>query len=88
MLLRGVNDDEVVDFATFGRDRGVVVRFIEFMPLDADGSWSVGQGRARRPRSSEAIDAVYPLEAVTRGHEPAERFRYLDGRARSGSSPA
>src|SRR3954454_14083898 len=31
VLIRGVNDDEVIDFATFGRDRGVSVRFIEFM---------------------------------------------------------
>jgi len=40
VLMRGVNDDEVIDFATFGRERGVTVRFIEFMPLDADGAWS------------------------------------------------
>src|SRR5690242_18121978 len=33
VLQRGVNDDEIVDFATFGRTRGVHVRFIEFMPL-------------------------------------------------------
>ncbi len=37
VVMRGVNDDEVVDFATFGRERGVIVRFIEFMPLDAQG---------------------------------------------------
>ncbi len=36
VLVRGVNDDEVVEFAAYGRERGVVVRFIEFMPLDAD----------------------------------------------------
>src|SRR3954452_9955515 len=39
VLMRGVNDDELVDFARFGRERGVEVRFIEFMPLDADGTW-------------------------------------------------
>ena len=37
VVMRGVNDDEIVDFARFGRDRGVTVRFIEFMPLDAQG---------------------------------------------------
>ncbi len=37
VLVRGVNDDEVVDLARFGRERGVEVRFIEFMPLDGDG---------------------------------------------------
>jgi cyclic pyranopterin phosphate synthase len=36
---RGVNDDEIVDLATFGRDNDVEVRFIEFMPLDAGGHW-------------------------------------------------
>ena len=35
VVQRGVNDDELVDLATFGRERGVEVRFIEFMPLDA-----------------------------------------------------
>ena len=36
VVMRGVNDDEVVDLAHFGRERGVTVRFIEWMPLDAD----------------------------------------------------
>ncbi|HEV2369585.1 MAG TPA: radical SAM protein, partial [Acidimicrobiales bacterium] len=35
VVVRGVNEDEVVDFAAFGRERGVQPRFIEFMPLDA-----------------------------------------------------
>src|SRR5215218_9145321 len=39
VLIRGVNDDEIVDFATFGRERGVTIRFIEFMPLDAEEGW-------------------------------------------------
>ena len=43
VLVGGVNDDEVVDFARFGRDTGVIVRFIEFMPLDADGGWQHAQ---------------------------------------------
>jgi GTP 3',8-cyclase len=79
VLIRGVNDDEVVDLATFGRDRGVVVRFIEFMPLDASGEW----GSDRVVPASEivaAIDAVYPLvPAGERGNQPAERFMYRDG---------
>src|ERR671912_501279 len=39
VLIRGVNDDEIVDFARFGRERGVTIRFIEFMPLDAEEGW-------------------------------------------------
>ncbi|MDG2904679.1 MAG: radical SAM protein, partial [Acidimicrobiales bacterium] len=40
VVMRGVNDDELVDFARFGRELGVTVRFIEFMPLDAEEAWS------------------------------------------------
>ncbi len=78
VLMRGINDDEVVDFARFGRERGVTVRFIEFMPLDAQGEWT----EERVVPADEivaAIDAEFPIEAVRRGTEPAERFRYVDG---------
>ncbi len=83
VLMRGINDDEIVDFATFGRERGVSVRFIEFMPLDADANWSVARV-VPKDEVVAAIDAVYPLEAVGRGHEPAERFRSRDGRGEIG----
>src|SRR5207342_86251 len=43
VVMRDVNDDEVVDLARFGRDRGIGMRFIEFMPLDAQGAWSEAQ---------------------------------------------
>jgi cyclic pyranopterin phosphate synthase len=78
VLIRGVNDDEIVDFARFGRDQGVAVRFIEFMPLDADGRW---QRDAVVPSSEvlERVAAAFPIEAVEHGPEPASRFRYCDG---------
>ncbi|MFN3255596.1 MAG: GTP 3',8-cyclase MoaA [Ilumatobacter sp.] len=84
---RGVNDDEIVDLATFGRDRGVEVRFIEFMPLDAEGHWMndkvVGQDEI-----VETINAVYPIEQMpARGAAPADRFRYLDGGGTVGVIP-
>ncbi len=80
VLIRSVNDDEVVDFATFGRERGVSVRFIEFMPLDASGVWSADKV-VSRDEIVAAIDAVYPIESHHQhdGSEPAETFRYLDG---------
>ena len=84
VLIRGVNDDEIVDFARFGRERGVTIRFIEFMPLDADDGWAPG---AVVPAAEvvSTIDAVYPLEPVDgRGSAPAERFRYGDGRGEVG----
>ena len=82
VLVRGVNDDEVIDFATFGRERGVSVRFIEFMPLDASGEWTADKVVAR-DEIVATIGAVYPLEPAGEDHsgsEPAEVFRYGDGR--------
>jgi len=78
VLMRGINDDEVVDFARFGRERGVTVRFIEFMPLDAQGDWTV-ERVVPATEIVAAIDAAFPLDPVVRGNEPAERFRYRDG---------
>ena len=84
VLIRGVNDDEIVDFATFGRERGVTIRFIEFMPLDADDGWSPGTV-VPGAEVVAAIAARYPLEAVdVRGSAPAERFRYSDGQGEVG----
>ncbi len=92
VLMRGVNDDEVVDFATFGRERGVVVRFIEFMPLDANGAWT-GEQVVSAAEILAAIGAVYPLEPLLgpdgrRGSQPAERYRYADGGGEIGIVPS
>jgi GTP 3',8-cyclase len=88
VLVRDVNDDEVVEFAAFGRERGVVMRFIEFMPLDADGAWTGGQV-VPAAEVVAAIDAVYPLDPVEpRGSQPAERFRYRDGKGEVGIVPS
>ncbi len=85
VVMRGINDDEVADLAAFGREKGVGVRFIEFMPLDADGQWSLDKVVPTH-EILERIDAVFPLEhlPVAGAHhsehvEPAERFRYADG---------
>jgi cyclic pyranopterin phosphate synthase len=83
VLMRGVNDDEIVELAAFGRDRGVIVRFIEFMPLDADGAWKRDQV-VDRDEVVSSIHAVFPLDAVARGNAPAERFVYRDGKGEIG----
>jgi len=78
VLMRGINDDEIVDFARFGREKGVVVRFIEFMPLDADEMW----GPERVVPLAEVIETIndeFPIEAVQRTSAPATRYRYKDG---------
>lgn len=84
VVMRGVNDDEVVDLAAFARDRGVGLRFIEFMPLDADGEWSMDKV-VPATEILDRIHAVFPLDrtpgaAPRIGHsEPAAIVRYSDG---------
>ena len=78
VVMRDVNDDEIVDLARFGRERGVEVRFIEFMPLDADRSWSDG-AVVGCDEIVARIAEVFPLEPVDRTSAPATRYRYLDG---------
>jgi cyclic pyranopterin phosphate synthase len=87
VVVRGVNHDEVVDFARFGRERGIEVRFIEFMPLDADGRW-IGSSVVSQDEIVAAIGAVFPIAPVQRGHAPAERYRYLDGEGCVGVIPS
>ena len=87
VVIAGVNDDEIVDLARYGRDRGVTVRFIEFMPLDGGETWRNDQV-VTQAQILEQIAAVFPLEALARGTEPAGRFRYLDGRGEVGVIPS
>ena len=87
VVVRGRNDDEVVDFATFGRERSVQVRFIEYMPLDASGSWSLDQV-VSGDEIIERVASVYPLEPVAHGPEPATLWRYLDGAGEIGVIPS
>ncbi len=79
VVLRGVNDGEIVDFAQFARDTGRVVRFIEFMPLDAQGQWDKDQLVPGR-EIFELISTRWPLAALdVGGSAPAQRFRFADG---------
>jgi cyclic pyranopterin phosphate synthase len=80
VLLRGQNDDEILDFAEFARTTGRVVRFIEFMPLDAQGNWDRNQLVTGR-EVFETIAPVWPLEPVSEPDSaaPAQRFRFVDG---------
>jgi cyclic pyranopterin phosphate synthase len=79
VLLRGQNDDEILDFAAFARATGRVVRFIEFMPLDADGTWRRADLVPGR-EVADRVNAVWPIEPIgAGGSAPAERFRFVDG---------
>ena len=78
VLMRGVNDDELLDFATWGRETGVSVRFIEVMPLDADRSWSEDR-LVPYDEIVAVLDAEFGLERLDQGSAPAQSFRYRDG---------
>ncbi|MEA2380866.1 MAG: 3,8-cyclase [Solirubrobacteraceae bacterium] len=84
VAMRGFTEDEALPFAEFARSHPYEVRFIEFMPLDADHSWtpdSVLSGDEIRA----AIGAVYPLEAEPReAHATARVYRFADGNGKLG----
>ncbi|MFI5339750.1 MAG: GTP 3',8-cyclase MoaA [Candidatus Methylomirabilales bacterium] len=79
VVMRGYNDDELEDFARLGREKDYQVRFIEYMPLDAQGEWSmktVVPGAEILAR----IHAAFPLApAGNNGSEPATVYRFADG---------
>ena len=78
VLMRGVNDDEILDFARFGRAKGIGIRFIEWMPLDAQGAWN-NETVVTYDEVVRVLSAEFDIEPMAvRGSQPAERFRYLD----------
>jgi len=84
VAMRDFTEEEAIPFAEFARRTPYEVRFIEFMPLDADHAWTQDQvltGAEIR----DAIDAVYPLEPEPREpHATARVYRFKDGNGRIG----
>ena len=79
VLVRGLNDDEVEAFAVFARESGVVMRFIEFMPLDADRHWSRNLV-VPAAEVLERINGQWPLEQIPHEKsETARKYRFKDG---------
>ena len=84
VALRGFTEQEVLPFARFARERDVEVRFIEFMPLDADRAWDLDKVLTGEEIRA-AIHAVHPLEPEPREpHATARVYRFADGRGRIG----
>lgn len=78
VVIAGTNDDEVLDFARLARSTGYGVRFIEYMPLDAEHAWE----RSKVVPSAtirQLIDSELPITALPRGHDPATTFAFADG---------
>jgi cyclic pyranopterin phosphate synthase len=79
VLMRGFNEDQIVPFGMFAREEGVVVRFIEFMPLEEDRTWS--------PAIVITLDEILrrmaeyrPLVEIPHARsETARRYRFDDG---------
>ena len=79
VLLRGFNDDQIAGFGRFAREEGVVVRFIEFMPLEEDRVWS--------PEIVITLDEIVrrmgdfmPLREIEHQRsETARRYVFADG---------
>jgi GTP 3',8-cyclase len=79
VLVRGFNEDEVEAFAAFARERGLIMRFIEFMPLDADRHWS-RELMVPAAEVFERIHAQWPLEQIAHERsETARKYRFADG---------
>jgi len=78
VLVRGINDDEVEAFAEFARERGLVMRFIEFMPLDADRHWNRGLV-VPAAEIHQRIHARWPLVQIPHERsETARKYRFAD----------
>jgi cyclic pyranopterin phosphate synthase len=86
VAIQGLTEDEIIPLARFARDHGLELRFIEYMPLDAEKHWQssdVLDGESIR----RTLEAEFgPLIPVGRSHpsQPASDFAYADGRGRIG----
>jgi cyclic pyranopterin phosphate synthase len=80
VLLRGFNEDQIVPFARFSREEGVIVRFIEFMPLGEDRLWTPESVVPMR-EIEEALGSYRPIVrmAPNAASETAVRYTFDDG---------
>jgi GTP 3',8-cyclase len=80
VLLRGFNDDQIVPFARFSREEGVIVRFIEFMPLEEDRLWTP-EVVVPLQEVVEKLNAFRPLVGLPANNpgETARRYTFDDG---------
>jgi cyclic pyranopterin phosphate synthase len=84
VAIRDFTEEEAIPFAEFARRTPYEVRFIEFMPLDADHAWTQDQVLTGAEIRA-AIDAVYPLEPAPREpHATARVYRFRDGKGKIG----
>lgn len=80
VLMRGINDDQIERFAEFSRNEGVIVRFIEWMPLEEDSSWR-SETVVTMDEIVSRLNTWRPLVdlAPNTASETARRFTFDDG---------
>jgi len=80
VIRRGVNDDQIVPLARFGRDHGLTVRFIEYMDVGETNGWRLDHV-VPSAEVVERLAGVFPIEPVDPAYtgEVAARWRYTDG---------
>jgi GTP 3',8-cyclase len=85
VLLRGFNEDQIVEFARFSREEGVVVRFIEFMPLEEDRVWSPDVV-VTMDEILEKLNQFRPVRELPPNtlSETARRYTFDDGKGEIG----
>jgi cyclic pyranopterin phosphate synthase len=85
VVKRGVNEDSILPMAEYFRERGHILRFIEYMDVGSTNGWNMADVVPAR-EILEKIQAVYPLQAVDRDHPGAvaKRWKYQDGRGMIG----
>lgn len=81
VALKGVNEDDIVPLAQFGRENGIEVRYIEFMPLDSQGIWDRGQVLLADDMIEMLADAIGPLSPIPDQdpRAPATEYAFDDG---------
>jgi cyclic pyranopterin phosphate synthase len=80
VIVRGVNDDEVLDLVGFARENGFEMRFIEYMDVGNANAWSLEKTVTKR-EILEIVQARFPLREIGRAHgsAPAVDYEFLDG---------
>jgi GTP 3',8-cyclase len=79
VLLRGFNESQIVPLGKFAREEGVIVRFIEFMPLEEDRAWSPDRVVTLK-EIVDTLGAYRPLVEIPRERsETARKYRFDDG---------
>jgi len=81
VAIKGITEPEVVPLTEFAREHGMEMRFIEFMPLDAENHWQHNQVLTGEEIRALIEDAIAPLEPAERPDpsQPATDFRFVDG---------